>query len=238
MRRLALLVAALFAAGLALAGAAAAHVTVTAPGATRGGGDQEITFRVPVEKDATTTALTIQLPTSTPIASVDVAQKPGWTHTEKSVTLTTPIKTDDGDITTAVSQVTWTAQKGEGLQPGEYGTFTILAGQLPDAASLTFPALQTYSDGSVVRWVEKQAPGSADEPEHPAPVLDLAASSASSADSAGSSATPSAAPSVSARPAASSTSTTGPTVLAIVALVVAAGALGLAVVGRARRHSA
>src|SRR5579875_2718315 len=112
MKRLAVLTVLAFAGLLALAIPAAAHVTVTAPGATRGGSDQEITFRVPVEKNADTVKLQVALLTTTPIASVDVKQLPGWTHTEQTSKLSKPIKTDDGDITEAVTQITWTAQKG------------------------------------------------------------------------------------------------------------------------------
>ena len=39
---------------------------------------------------------------------------------------------------------------------------------------LVFKALQTYSDGSVVRWIEL-TPAGGPEPEHPAPVLTLTA---------------------------------------------------------------
>lgn len=202
---------------------AAAHVTVTAPGATSGGGDQEITFRVPVEKDINTTALTVQLPTSTPIASVLVEPIVGWTHVERSSRLPTPIKTDDGDITSAVTQITWTASAGHSLKPGEFGAFTIIAGQLPDARSITFKALQTYSDGSVVRWIETQAPGSSAEPQDPAPVLTLAGGYTEPKVAA-----------VAPKPA----SNTGPVVLSIVALVLAAGALALALLGRRRRAGA
>jgi uncharacterized protein len=227
MKRLALITAAVLAALLALAGPAFAHVTVTAPGAVRGGTDQEITFRVPVEENVDTTVFTVQLPTDTPIASVDVLPVPGWTHTQKTTTLAQPITTDDGDITTAVSQITWTAAAGQGLKPGEYGEFTIIAGQLPDAKSLTFKALQTYRDGSVARWIEVAAPGSTQEPEHPAPVLNLAASASASSGS-----------SVPGKPTASTTkaaSNTGPIVLSIIALIVAAAALGVAFIGRAQR---
>ncbi|HEX3336820.1 MAG TPA: YcnI family protein [Jatrophihabitans sp.] len=232
MKRLALITAAVLAALLALAGPAFAHVTVTAPGAVRGGSDQEITFRVPVEENIDTTAVTVQLPTDTPIASVDVLPVPGWTHAQQTTKLAKPIKTDDGDITTAVSQITWTAAPGQGLKPGEYGEFTIIAGLLPDAKSLTFKALQTYSDGSVVRWIEVAAPGSTTEPDHPAPVLDLAASAPAS------SAPASSAPSgrvTAAASTAKAASNTGPIVLSIIALIVAAAALGVAVIGRARR---
>src|ERR1700761_2728350 len=86
-----------------VAAAASAHVTVSAPGATRGGSDQEITFRVPVEKNADTVGLKVALPTDTPIASVDVEPVAGWTHRQTTTKLSTPIVTDDGDITEAVT---------------------------------------------------------------------------------------------------------------------------------------
>jgi hypothetical protein len=40
--------------------------------------------------------------------------------------------------------------------------------------ALSFPAVQTYSDGEVVKW-DQVAKDGADEPEHPAPTLKLAA---------------------------------------------------------------
>jgi uncharacterized protein len=201
------------------------HVTVSAPGATRGGSDQLITFRVPVEKDKATVGLTVQLPTATPIASVDVLPMAGWRHAEVTTKLATPVKTDDGEITSAVTRITWTATAG-GLAPGEFGEFTLLAGQLPDAATLTFGAVQTYSDGSVVRWIQSAAPGSTAEPDHPAPTLTLAAAGSTAGSAAGSAA---------AAPAPKAHSSSAANALSIVALAVAAAALGLAVVNRARR---
>jgi periplasmic copper chaperone A len=202
---------------IALAATASAHVTVTAPGATRGGSDQEITFRVPVEKDVDTVGLKVQLPADTPIASVEVQAMAGWTHSEKTAQLAKPIVTDDGDITEAVSEIDWTATAGHGLKPGEYGAFTIIAGLLPDVPSLTFKAIQTYADGSVVSWIETAAPGSTAEPEHPAPALTLAPAAATAS-----------------RSTTAKADNTGPVVLSIVALVVAAAALGYGIVSRAR----
>lgn len=232
LRTIALAGAATTAALIALAGPASAHVTVSAPGATRGGGDQEITFRVPVEKNLDTIGVTIQLPTDTPIASVLVEPLPGWTHTQTMAKLAKPIVTDDGEISTAVSEIHWTAAKGRGLRPGEYGAFTIIAGQLPDTAAVTFKALQAYSDGTVVAWIETAAPGSKTAPEHPAPVLTLAAPASGSSLSR----SPSTAPTTTkaGAPAAKAASNTAPVVLAIIALVVATAALGLVVVSRAR----
>src|SRR3954447_359375 len=119
MRVIVLGVVVMCAAMLALAAPASAHVTVSAPGAPRGGSDTVITFRVPAESDtAATTGLRVQLPADTPIEGVLVAPAPGWTHTEHRA----------GD---AVSEIDWTAT-GPGIRAGEFGEFVILAGELPD----------------------------------------------------------------------------------------------------------
>lgn len=188
MRRLptiTLILLGLFGAGLLWAGAASAHVTVAAPGVTAGASDATIIVRVPTESDtASTTGLKLQLPTDHPIAGVLVAPIDGWTATIKNTKLATPLKTDDGDITEVVSEIDWQASAGGGIKPGFFGQFTIIAGKLPDDVnSLTFKAIQSYSDGSSVSWIEQAAPGSSAEPEHPAPVLQLAAASSSEAPS-------------------------------------------------------
>jgi uncharacterized protein len=195
-----------------------AHVTVDAPGATQGGGDQIINFRVPTESDtASTTALKVQLPIDTPIASVLVQPIAGWSFTETSVKLATPIVTDDGDITDAVSEIDWKADSAASyIAPQQFQQFTIIAGQLPDAPTLTFKAIQDYSDGSVVSWTEVEAPGSTADLDHPAPVLTLAAADASSSSG--------------------GSSDTGAIILSIVALVIAVAAAGYAFVTRARQR--
>jgi hypothetical protein len=77
-----------------------------------------------------------------------------------------------------VSTIIWS---GGQIKPGEFQQFPVSAGPMPDDAdSLTFKALQTYSDGDVVRWVEETTPGGP-EPEHPAPKLTLTAASGSAA---------------------------------------------------------
>ncbi|MBV9593038.1 MAG: YcnI family protein [Actinobacteria bacterium] len=202
---------ALLAAG---AGIASAHVTVSAPGAVRGGGDQLITFRVPTESEsASTIGLKVQLPAATPIASVLVQPIAGWSFTETTSKLAKPIVTDDGTITEAVSEIDWKADSSDSaIGPGQFQEFVIIAGQLPDADSITFKAIQTYSDGSEVDWIETPAPGSSAEPDHPAPVLSLASSTTS--------------------PSSSSNHNTAAVILSIVALVVAVIALGLVILTR------
>ena len=167
---------------LAVSTPAFAHVTVSATDATPGGSDVEITFRVPNEiPSARTVLLAVQFPLDTPIADVLVQPTAGWSFTEKTARLAKPIVTDDGDVTEAVSEVDWHAT-GTGIGAGEFGAFTVIAGQLPEAKSLTFKAIQTYSNGTKVSWIELPAPGSTADLAHPAPVLSLEpAASASSA---------------------------------------------------------
>ena len=184
---------------LLLAGSASAHVTVNAPGATQGG-FAKLTFRVPTEKDVPTTKLEIAFPADSPLAFASVKPHAGWTYKVVKAKLATPIKSDDGDVTEAVSTITWTADNG-GIKPGEFDEFEVSAGPLPEKDTMTFKALQTYSDGSVVRWIEAGA-----DSEHPAPVLTLAAASDSSRHGSDPSATPSA--SASATPTVTATAET------------------------------
>jgi periplasmic copper chaperone A len=175
------------------AGVASAHITVSAPGATRGGSDAEVSVRVPDESDsAKTIGLKLRLPSDTPIASVLVQPKAGWTATVSQTKLSTPIKTDDGPISEVVSEIDWKVSSGgQGIGPGQFDEFVFLAGQLPDTAALTFKAIQTYSDGTTVSWIEVPAQGSSAEPEHPAPVLTLGAGSGSEPVSGSSGSSPS-----------------------------------------------
>jgi uncharacterized protein YcnI len=215
------------AAGLALgavaavlgATAASAHVHVDGEDATRGGYGV-LTFRVPTESaTASTTEVTVTMPSRTPIASASVEPVAGWTATVTTARLAKPIETDDGALTTYVSRVRWKADSAaSAIRPGEFRRFSVSAGPLPDVAELAFPTAQTYSDGTVVRWNET-ATGSA-EPEHPAPVLALAAADGDE---------PGATPSATATASAADDGTAGTglavaiagTAVAVVALVVA-----------------
>ncbi|WP_433065034.1 YcnI family protein [Dactylosporangium sp. CS-033363] len=159
-------------AALAFPAAAGAHVTVNPNTATQGG-YTKVTFRVPNEKDAaSTTKLEVAIPTDKPIASVSLKPVPGWTAATEVSKLATPVKTDDGDITEAVSKVTWTAGPGAEIKPHQFQEFDVSLGPLPETDQIVFKALQTYSDGDVVRWIDEPAAGA--EAEHPAPVLKLA----------------------------------------------------------------
>ncbi|WP_405824200.1 YcnI family protein [Streptomyces sp. NBC_01390] len=161
---------------LAAAGAAFAHVTVHPESYPKGATDGVLSFRVPNEEDsATTTKVQVFLPTDHPVLGVLVTPEAGWTAKVTTTKLKTPIKTDDGTITDAVSEITWS---GGRIRQGEYEDFDVAFGQLPDSTDqLAFKTLQTYSDGNVVRWIETAQAGQ-DEPENPAPTLKLTAAAA------------------------------------------------------------
>jgi len=152
-----------------------AHVSVSPSSATRDG-FATLTFQVPNEtEDATTTKVEVQFPQDHPIADASVQTVPGWTIEVTKKKLATPVTTDEGDtLTEAVNTITWTAAAGQGIAPGYFEQFQVSVGLPSEGDSLVFPALQTYSNGDVVRWIQRTTPGGA-EPENPAPTLTLTA---------------------------------------------------------------
>ncbi|WP_460070734.1 YcnI family copper-binding membrane protein [Streptomyces sp. YKOK-I1] len=221
-------VAALAVAGvLTAAGAASAHVTVHPETYAKGATDGLLTFRVPNEEDtASTTKVQIFLPTDHPLLGVLVSPRDGWTAKVTNTKLKTPVRTDDGTITEAVSEITWT---GGRITAGQYEDFDVAFGQLPDDTDqLAFKALQTYSDGKVTRWIEEAASGD-DEPENPAPVVTLTAKGADAGDTDTDGATAATAEkSGSGTASAASGSDSDSTARGLAAAGLAAGVLGLA----------
>ena len=175
-RRLAVLALATLtalAASVAVAGVASAHVTVSSTDAAPGGFGK-LTFRVPNESDAASTvSLRIQIPPEAALASLRAQPVPGWTVTLTESNLDEPLDNHGQQITTYVSIVEFRAEAGGGIGPGEFQEFALSGGPFPDVEEITLPALQGYSDGSEVAWIEPTVDGQ--EPEHPAPVLTLTA---------------------------------------------------------------
>jgi uncharacterized protein len=245
-RRTAVLLATAAVSLIAAASAAEAHVTVN-PNTEPQGGYAKVSFRVPNEEaTASTTAIEVDIPVDHPIASVSVRPVPGWTATATTSQLATPIKTDDGSVTQAVSKIVWTGGK---IDPGQFQEFDVSLGPLPkDTDQIVFKALQTYSDGNVVRWIDLRQPGQP-EPDHPAPVLHLtppaaSAGSATTGATPTTAAAPATAPSVSlaadrsVKPSTSSTSTsdTGARTLGVGGLIVGALGFGTAIVALRRKN--
>lgn len=140
--------------------AAWAHVHASSDNPVRGA-TALVTFQVPNESNtgAATTALTVTLPD---VSSASTEYLPGWTA-----------KLDRDAAAGTVRSVTWTAAPNAGIGADQFGLFRISV-QLPDTDTATFPATQTYADGTVVKWDQPPLPGGA-EPEHPVPTLTLAA---------------------------------------------------------------
>jgi uncharacterized protein YcnI len=220
--RVAAIAAATGTALVALAAPAFAHITVN-PDTAQAGSAAELTFRVPNEEaKANVTEVQVQIPTDHPIAQLLAKPVPGWTITVKSVTLAKPVTTDDGTFSTAVSEVTWA---GGAIAPGQFQDFSVSADPLPDGASqVVFKAVQTYSNGDVVRWIDLPQAGQP-APEHPAPVLALTPASA----------TPAAAATAPPSASAGASNDTTVTWLGVAGLV--AGLAGLAIALGAWRRS-
>jgi uncharacterized protein YcnI len=166
-----------FALTLGFGSVASAHVTVHSGDAVQGG-HAELTFRVPTEGDtASTVKVAVAFPTDTPISSISVQPHPGWTYTVSEAALPTPLPDGHGgQISKVVGQVEWSAAGPDtAVKPGEYEVFRVAAGPLPKTDRLIFKVVQTYSDGQVARWIDLPAATGGAEPEHPAPVLTLAA---------------------------------------------------------------
>ncbi|MDN5932762.1 MAG: YcnI family protein [Pseudonocardia sp.] len=160
-RRLALrAVTVLAAAGtvvLVTAAPAFAHVTAQ-PGQAEQGGYGVVSLRVPTESDtAGTIALQVTLP---PLRSVRTTPMPGWTA----------VVARSGETVTGV---TWTADPGVRIGPGQFADFALSLGPLPtDTDTLVLPAVQTYDDGEVVAWDQPPNPDGS-EPDRPAPTVEL-----------------------------------------------------------------
>jgi uncharacterized protein len=157
-------------AALALsASPASAHVTIPDPGTK--GGFSIVTLSVPNERpDAGTTQLEVKLPEDQPLPFVSLQPKPGWTAETTMRTLDEPVDAFGEEVTEVVDTVTWS---GGEIGPGEFDTFSISVGPLPDDVDeLVFPTVQTYSSGEEVAWIEVAEEGG-EEPERPAPVLRL-----------------------------------------------------------------
>jgi uncharacterized protein YcnI len=178
-----LILATVVATFLATAAAAAAHVTVH-PNRLPAGGFTTLVVRVPNETaDAATTNVDVQLPPG--FISVSTEPVPGWTAKLISHKLPKAVTMDGETHTTEVAEVVWS---GGRIEPGQYLDFP-LSVAVPDmpGTALTFKAIQTYDNGTVVRWIGDPSA------DRPAPQVAVTASTAAIADvPAGIAATPAA----------------------------------------------
>ena len=212
-------------------GIASAHVSVSSTDAVQGG-EGKVVFRVPNESaTADTTRIRIQLPTRTPIPSVSIQPVAGWTIKATTAKLDPPVVADDGDkITETVTVVEFDAAKGA-LPPGQFQEFALSVGPIPKTATLAFPVIQTYSDGTEVAWIDPTIDG-APEPAHPAPVLTLRAAAPATA-----SAAPSAADSHAGHTTTATSSSPAGAALFVALVALAVALAGVVMAYLARRRS-
>ncbi|MGV9388787.1 YcnI family copper-binding membrane protein [Streptomyces olivaceus] len=225
---------------LALSAPAFAHVSVQPEGTAAKGGYAVVDFKVPNERDnASTTKLEVNFPTDHPLSSVMPEPVPGWKAEVTKSKLDKPLESHGQKITEAVSKVTWTAD-GKGIEPGYFQKFPVSLGALPeDADQLVFKAVQTYSNKEVVRWIEVQQEGQ-EEPETPAPVLELAAAEGDAHGASGAKSgddTEAAAQNTAADSGSGDGSDTTARVLGIVGIVVGAAGVAYGVLAGRRRDS-
>ena len=139
---------------LAAAGPALAHIDVTGKPAQAGAHNAVLTFVAEAESQtAGITGVKVQLPDGITPADVALVSAPtGWRLTKDATTYTV---------------------QGPPVAPGRDATYSVRVAQLPDAGTLAFKSIQSYSDGRKDSWIE--LPGAdGREPDMPAPVLRLA----------------------------------------------------------------
>ncbi|MEO8907145.1 MAG: YcnI family protein [Microbacteriaceae bacterium] len=145
---------------------ASAHVTVS-PNTAPAGSYALVTFKVPTESaTAVTNKVEVDLPTDTPFTSVSYVPVAGWNAELVKETLPKPVTIGGNELKEAVTKVIWTAQPGSEIQEGQLQLFPLSLGAVPDTGKVVFKALQSYSDGSIVSWIE-----TTENAAHPAPVL-------------------------------------------------------------------
>ncbi|MEU6220556.1 YcnI family protein [Streptomyces sp. NPDC047022] len=220
---------------LVLSVPAFAHVTVQPENGAAKGSFAVVDFKVPNERDnASTTKVEVNLPADHPLASVMPQPVDGWKVDITKSKLDKPITMHGKQIDQAVTKVTWTTT-GKGIEPGYFQKFPLSIGMLPeDTDQLVFKALQTYSNNEVVRWIEPQKSGQ-EEPDNPAPVLQLTSASDAGSGHHGTPAEDASAPKDTTAQASSGDSDTTARVLGVVGIVVGAAGVAYGVLAGRRR---
>jgi uncharacterized protein YcnI len=143
-------------AALGFAGIAQAHVAIH-PNALPAGGFTVVNVNVPNEDaKAGTTRVEIQFPLGIYYASTAVL--PGWKARIITAKLAKPVQIEEGfSVTTRVDRIVFS---GGRIAPGQFALFpvSILVPTAKAGTLLTFKALQTYSNGKVVRWIGGDEP--------------------------------------------------------------------------------
>lgn len=224
---------------------ALAHVSIH-PNTVPAGAFATLDVRVPGEQHGAHVAKVDML---FPPGFSDVAYEavPGWSVKRIERKLATPIHDDGETIDAEVAQLvwTWTGPLGE-VNDGQFIQFPLSVAIPADARgnSLEFRTVQSYSDGSVERWIDPSLDG-----EHPSPRINVTTKGGAIEDVAGEEAGPAGAQASAARNGGAASSTPAGVAnssgdasddLALAALIVGALALLAALIAltSARRRRA
>jgi uncharacterized protein len=178
----------LAAAALLAPASAQAHISLH-PNTIPAGAFATLDVRVPGEQEgAYVKRVDVLFPAG--FTGVDYENVPGWTAHVIEAKLATPLKEDGETIDTDVSQIvwTWTGPLGK-VNNGQFVDFP-LSLAIPANTSgraLEFRTVQTYSNGQVVRWIDRSLTA-----EHPSPRINVTAKGGVIEDVAGAEAGPSA----------------------------------------------
>ncbi|MEU1240619.1 DUF1775 domain-containing protein [Micromonospora parva] len=130
----------------------AADVTIT-PTEARQGDAVRLEFTVPAERAGTTTKqIEVRLPADAPVAEVYPMSVDGWAPRISSRTLDKPLAgIHSSGVSTVTTAVTWVRVGAGDAGPAR---LALSMGPMPQAERLTFEVVQTYADGTVVRWAD------------------------------------------------------------------------------------
>jgi uncharacterized protein YcnI len=152
-----------------MAGPASAHISPT-PGEVPADGFTAVSLTVGHGCDESPTRqLTIEVPEL--LNEISPQVQPGWDIEVETEELAEPIDDGEGgEVTERMSQVVFTAERGNELPPHFREVFT-LGFRAPDAEGeyLFFKTVQTCVEGETA-WIEEYT-GEGEEPENPSPAV-------------------------------------------------------------------
>lgn len=156
---------------VAMPAAASAHVTV-APDEVPTEGYAMLTFTVPHGCDgAATNRVQIKMPPQVISATPGVVA--GWQIETVEGELPQPAEQHGEMVTEGVRQVTWTGGPLADDQLQQFPLSVALSGEAGETAE--FKAVQGCEGGAETAWIQS-VPASGEEPDHPAPAIELVSS--------------------------------------------------------------
>ncbi|SCF30989.1 DUF1775 domain-containing protein [Micromonospora mirobrigensis] len=153
-------------AAVAVSGAAVGVTVTTTPAQVHQGDAVEVAVLLPEERAGSrTTRIELRMPPDAPIGEVYPLSVPDWAPRITTRTLDRPVAgIHSPELDQVTEAVTWTRAPGAGTGPAR---LSLGMGPMPATDRVRFQLIQTYADGTVVRWADPA--GGA----HPAPTIPL-----------------------------------------------------------------